>query len=313
VRFSVGRFADYPVEPFGTPGPSGTRDEVFRLEQASTSDLDAIVSAVDRLELQRGGDIPESTVEALYIAATGDHLAGLMPPRSCPSGTVGYPCFQSSGSRIFLIFGDAAMHNGPGGAQPYGPGLEFRNVSYEEAVVELRAIGAKVIGLYSGDPEFDPEGRDHLQRVARDTGAVTPDGRPIFFDIGGDGASLGLDVVEAVRTLVEEVPIDVDALVVDWPGDPLDATRFVTGIEALRAEPPGGATRMGDRFLDVRPGTMVTFRIHLANEMIERTAEPQRYRMTIILRGDGVTHLSETVVDVVIPALDGDGCDELLR
>lgn len=310
VRFSVGRFADFPVEPYGSDGRSGSpADDVFRLEQRSTGDLAAVQRGIDRLTLQSGGDIPESAVEALYVSATADAPSRLVPPRSCPPGTVGYPCFEREGSRIFLLFTDAPMHNGPSGVEPYGSRLGFRAHTYEETVIALRGIGAKVLGLYSGD-RFDT-GLDHLQLVARDTGAVRPDGTPIVFDIGTRGGSLGPDVVEAVRTLVEEVPIDVDALTEDWPGDMVDATDFVTGIVAVSAEPPSGATRLPDRFADVRPGTRVSFSILLANERFERLEVPQVYRMVVVLRGDGVTRLSETIVDIVVPAIDGDGCDEL--
>lgn len=310
VRFSVGRFADFPVEPYGSDGRSGSpADDVYRLEQRSTGDLDAVQRGIDRLALQSGGDIPESAVEALYVSATADAPSRLVPPRSCPTGTVGYPCFQREGSRIFLLFTDAPMHNGPGGAEPYGPRLGFRSHTYDETVIALRAIGAKVLGLYSGD-SFDG-GLDHLQRVARDTGAVRPDGTPIVFDIGTDGASLGPDVVEAVRTLVEEVPIDVDALTEDWPTDEVDATEYVAGIVAVAAEPPSGATRLPDRFVGVRPGTRVRFSVLLENERFERLDYPQVHRLVVVLRGDGVTRLSETIVDIVVPAIDGDGCDEL--
>jgi hypothetical protein len=191
--------------------------------------------------------------------------------------------------------------------------MPYRNADYEETVVELRRIGAKALGLFSGNG-FDDEGTvalSHLRTLARDTGAVRPDGTPIVFDIGTSGTSLGPDVVEAVRTLVEEVPIDVDSFTEDFPGDDIDANEFVTGVVAVSADPPGGATILPDRFADVRPGTRVTFRILLANERIPQTDEPQIFRLTIVLRGDGVTRLSETVVDIVVPSLDGVGCDDL--
>lgn len=311
VRFSVGRYADFPVVPYGSTGGAGVaRDEVYRLEQASTSDLDAVARAVDRLMmLQSGGDVPESTTEALYVSASGaTPAASLVPERNCPPGTVGYPCFEADGSRIFLLFTDAPFHNGPEGAESY-TSLPYRNASYEQAASALRSIGAKVLGLYSGPPS--ESGWRHLLRVARDTGAVRPDGTPIVFDIGANGSSLGFDVVEAVRTLVEDVPLDVGALVEDWPGDALDANEFVVGIRAVSANPASGATVQIDRFLDVRPGTRVTFAVDLANERIMRSATPQVYRMTVVLRGDEVTRLSETVVDVVIPAIDGRGCADL--
>jgi hypothetical protein len=54
----------------------------------------------------------------------------------------------------------------------------------------------------------------------------------------------------------------------------------------------------------------VTFRVLFANERIERGPEPIRYRLRVLLVGDGVTELATTVVEVVIPALDGEGCAE---
>ena len=311
VRFSVARYADYPVDPYGSAGGGGVpRDDVYRIMQESTTSLDAITVAVNQLDLQSGGDVPEATTEALFISATGmTPDPSIVPPPTCPPDTVGFPCFAPGGSRIFLLFTDAPFHDGPSGAEPYGPDLPFPHATYSETVTALRGIGAKVLGLYSGPP--GEAGWEHLRRVARDTGAVRPGGEPIVFDIGAGGSSLGPDVIEAVRTLVEDVPLDVDALVEDWPGDDLDANEFVVGIRAVSADPPSGATVLPDRFDDVSPGTRVLFSILLANERIPQIEIPQRYRMTVVLRGDTVTRLTETVVDIVIPADDGTGCEDL--
>lgn len=300
TRVSVGRYADFALDPYGS-----TEDELFVLEQASTDDTALVQTALDRLALQHGGDGPEATVEALHVVAAGARVPGYVRLPDCPPDTDGYPCFRPEGSRVVLLFTDAAFHNGPGGSDPYE--VSFETTSYETMVEELRRAGIKVLGLYSGE-HFD-SGFEQLQQLARDSGSVRPDGTPVVIDIGSEAETLGPDVVEAVRTLVEEVTIDVDAFVEDEPGDAIDAASLVTRIVALRAEPADGATLLGDRFDDVRPDTRVTFSIELANARIERTGEPQRYRMTVVLRGDGVTRLSETVVDVVIPSLDGEGCD----
>jgi hypothetical protein len=302
VNFAVGHYADFP---FGDYGSSG--DEVFRLLTPSTGDAALVQSAVDRLVLQSGGDVPECTTEALFQMATGDGFPGYVPPSRCPPGTVGYPCFRPEGSRIVLVFTDAAFHEGPFGAYPYS-GISPRPHTYTETVTRLRGIGAKVLGLFSGGA-FEVEGLSHLQSLARDTGAVRPDGTPIVFDIGSDGRGLSDSVIEAVRTLVDEVPIDIDVLLEDVPSDALDALQFVERVEALSAVPESGATRGADRFDDVVPGTEVTFRVFFANELVERTADPQRYTLRIVLRGDGVTRLSTTTVEVVVPSLDGEGCD----
>lgn len=303
VHFAVGSYADFPVTEYGAPD-----DEVYTLLSASTDDASVVQDAVNSLALGSGNDAPESTVEALYLSATGNALGRFVPPRRCPDGTVGYPCFRPDGSRIFLVFTDAAFHNGPFGAYPYF-GVSPTPHTYAETIAALRGIGAKVLGLYSGGS--DPEALSHLQALARDSGAVRPDGTPIVFDIGTDGRALSESVIEAVRTLVDEVPIDIDVLLEDDETDAFDALMFVERVQALRAVPASGATMREDRFDDVVPGTEVTFRIFFANELIERTEEVQRYRLRVVLRGDRVTRLTTTTVEIVIPSLDGEGCETL--
>jgi len=307
TQLSVAEFADFPVSPYG----HDTMDVPFQIRQESTADIDRVQTAVDRLSTRSGSDIPESHVEALYQSATGLGLGRYVPPRRCAAGTVGYPCFRNNGSRIILLFTDASMHNGPGGSEPYdSPPISPAPARYEMAVGALQDIGAKVLGLYSGNDPSD-RGLADLNSIARDTGAVTADGAPIVLDIGADGAGLDDGVVESIRQLVEEVPLDIDAIVEDYPDDDFDALEFVTSIETTGATPPGGATDLGDEYLGVRPGTRVGFRVFLANERIPRGPEPQSYTLTVVLRGDGVTRLTETVVLVVIPSIGGEGCEAL--
>ena len=307
IHFSVAEFADFPISPYGDE----SQDTPFAIRQTSTANIDAVQRAVDRLQTRSGSDIPESHVEALYQTATGQGIGRWVPPRSCPADTVGYPCFRANGSRIVLLFSDASMHNGPDGSQPYdAPRISPPPADYEQALGALRDIGAKVLGLYSGNA-MDEGALLDLERVARDTGAVTASGSPIVLDIGFRGERLDTGVIESVRQVVEEVPIDIDAFVEDYLADDLNALEFVTGIQTTGAAPPSGATDLGDRYAAVRPGTRVGFRVALANERIERGPEPLVYYLTIVLQGDGVTRLSETTVQVVIPSIGGDGCDEL--
>ncbi len=183
VHFAVGYYADFPAGDYGAP-----TDEVFGLMAPSTDNAAVVQDAVNRLALQSGGDGPESTTEALYLSAAGSALGRYVPSRRCADPrSVGYPFFT-----------DAPFHNGPFGANPYdSERLGVTAHTYNEAVTALRGIGGKVLGLYSGGG--DPEGLSHLQALARDTGAVRPDGSPIVFDIGFDGRALGAAVVEATR------------------------------------------------------------------------------------------------------------------
>ena len=299
IRVGVGHFADFPETALGY-GAEG--DEVFRLLQAQTNDLERVQIAVDDLPLQSGSDTPESMVEALYQVATGEGIGEYVRPRSCGPGLVGYPCFREGEPPIILAFTDAPSHNGPGGDETYS-GIRPTPHTYDQTVTALRAIGAKVLGLNSGD--FGETGRAHLTALARDTGAVRPDGTPLVFDIGRDGRELGPSVIEAVRILVEEVPIDVDVVLEDFPGDEVDATGFVQEIVAFSAPPADGAVARGDRFDDVRPGTRVEFRILLANDRIPQTDVGQSFFLNVILRGDGINNLRETLVQIAIPPRGG--------
>jgi hypothetical protein len=304
VRFSVASLADFPV------GMYGERDDVpFILQQASTTDIGAVQRALDRLPSSNGQDGPESQTEALYQAATGEGIGTFVPRARCPDGTVGYPCFRSEGSRIFLLFTDAEFHNGPAGTNRYLDDVEPSPHQYGEAVAAMQRIGAKVLGLFSGGT--DRLALRDLELVARDTGAVDESGDPIVIDLGTDGRLLGSAVVDAVRTVVDEVPIDIDLVVEDVEGDELDATEFVREVVAVRADPEGGALNLGDRFDDVRPGTRVFFSVLLRNETLPPSREPRSYLMRIVLRGDGVTRLDVTVVRVVIPGERMETCRDL--
>jgi hypothetical protein len=301
VHFSVAQYGDFPIAPYGEP-----EDLPFLLRTASTSDLPSVQRGLDQLVAGGGSDTPESGVEALYLMATGERAGLLVPPRRCAAGTIGYPCFRREGTRIVIFVTDAPSHNGPAGADPYGPDVAPPPHTYPEALAALRGIGAKVLGLYSGFGE--DAGRMELETIARDTGAISASGEPIVIDIGADGANLGPSVVSAVQTLVDEAPIDITIALEDDPSDDLDALTFVRGIETVAADPAIGAVQEADRFRAVRPGTRVTFRVRLNNMSIERGPLPIRYRMRVDLIGDAATLLSETQVEVVIPSLDGAGC-----
>lgn len=306
VSLSVADFGDYPTFPYGDD-----QDEPFRLLQRSTTDVATVQSGVGRLGAgSGGGDEAESQIEALWQSATGAGIPELLPPGTCDGGGVGYPCFREDGSRIILLFTDAPFHSGPDSRFPYELGVSRpAPASYDETVGALRSIGARVLGLYSGGPEGT--GLSHLRSIAEDTGAVTRDGEPIVVDIGEAGENLGEGVIDVVRTLVQDVFLDIDLVVEDSPLDDVDATEFVVSIETLGARPATGATDLGDRYVDVQPGTEVAFRVNLDNTGFMAGPTAVSYFLTLVLRGDGITRLRETVVEIVIPSSDGEGCAPL--
>ncbi len=301
VNVAVAKFEDFPAGGYGVFG-----NRPFTLFQPSTSNTGAAQLAVGLLSTFNGSgaDEPESAVEALFQAATGAGIGSFVPAQTgCPAGTIGYPCFRRDATPIIVLVSDATFHNGPLGSQGYW-GVFPSPHSYDEAVAALRGIGAKVLSLYSGG--FEP-GRSpaNMQQVARDTGAVRPDGSPIVFDIGSDGSRLDSSVIGAVQSLVNEVPIDVDLFIEDLGGG---AMGFVRTITAVSATPAGGATNRGDRFENVRPGTTVVFNVTFRNDM-PAAAASREYVVNIVMRGDGATRLAETSVRIIVPGTSGSlGC-----
>ncbi|MCC7541871.1 MAG: VWA domain-containing protein [Deltaproteobacteria bacterium] len=293
VHFAVASFADFPTEPYGA-----ALDLPFVLHQPSTDEVFWVQRAVDELPTSNGNDEPESLVEAVYQAATGDGIPGLVPHGPlCPDDGVGYPCFRATGARIFLVFTDAPSHNGPDGASRYRD-LREEPHTYDAALAALSAIGAKVIGLNSGSPEDGA----HVTRLARDTGAIDGAGAAIVRDIGFDGDSLDVDVVDAVRALVDDVPIDVELALEDVGGDEIDATALVGAVSLESVVPESGyAGADGARALDVRPGTRVTFRLELDARALGRDDADRAYHLRVVLVADGTTPLEERVVRIVVP------------
>ena len=303
LQMGVAIYRDFGFAPYGSPG-----DRPFDVLQTSTSDQAALQIAAERMYDRGGGDEPEAATEALYQIASGEGLAPYIDPFTCERG-FGAVCLREDAIPIVIVFTDAPFQNGPSLPNSYAA-IRPPPHRYDETVVALNARGVRVLGMWIGGSFMGSRTRADLAQVARDTGAVTPDGEPIVLDLdSGGGRPLVGRVVDAVETLVLVSTIDVDAIVEDVDGDAVDATRFVTSITPRRATPADGATIRGARFEDVRPGTRVEFRIVLDNDFLPPSPDTRTYPLRVTLRADGVTTLRTRIIDVVVPGDDGGGCE----
>lgn len=307
-QIGVATFGDFPVGGYGM----ADQDDPFTLMLPMTDDLARAQAAVNAIRLGNGMDEPESQVEALYQLATGEGFDRFVPASAgCPSGGIGYACFRRDALPVVLLFTDASMHNGPDGANAYGADLVPPPHSYPQAVDALQGLGAVVIGFDSGGGAGSP----HLRRVARDTGAVVG-GEPLVFRINRNGDGLSDEVVGAVRTFASNIVIDIDVVASDPDrGDGVDVLDFIDRIEPLSASPASGVGSIdvpGGVFRDVVAGTRVTFQIVLNNDAVVAGTEPKSFRLELFFRGDGRTRLARRLIDIVIPAADGAGCDDLI-
>ncbi len=306
-RLAVATFADFAV---GSYGSSVRGDKPFELRLPMTDDISAVQAAVNSITMADGRDVEESQVEALYQLATGEGRGSHVPPSAgCPSGGRGYACFRSDAMAVVMLFTDAEFHNGPDGAHPYGSDVVPRPATYPDALAALRALDMRVIGFDSG--RGVP--RQHLERVARDTGAVA-DGDELVYDIGSTGEGLSAGVVEAIRTFASTAEQDVDAIYFDGdPTDDVNSADFVEALRPLSADPMSGVGSIdfdAGVFRDVTAGTLLTWEVVLRNDAVVPGPRPQRFRLEVIFRGDMRRRISRAFIDIVVPGTDGAGCDE---
>ncbi|NMC68875.1 MAG: hypothetical protein GYA57_02265 [Myxococcales bacterium] len=314
----VGHFDDYPVSPYGDPGFG---DVSYRNLQSLTSDAAAAQTAANSLATHYGVDDPESHVVALWTVATGDPSRTLprQGARSCAAGRVGYPCFRPDAVRVIVLITDAPYHNGPGGAYAYaGTVGGVTPPTYAQARDALVAAGIKVIGVHSDTWSTNA----HDVQLARDTGAVDAAGNPLVYGIPGTGTGLGAQVINAVQTLANNVPIRVDAQFIDDPADAVDTrTAFLDYLEtntsgrtiydpatrtdrictrATSADSDGDAHP--DYFPSLLPGTSVCWDIHVRrNEAVPATSDAQIFHAAIHVIGDLFTPLDSRDIFFLVP------------
>jgi hypothetical protein len=286
ASFGVSRFEDFPAEPFGTPGgDSGVQpDTPYRLLSPITSDAARIASAVAGLDqpLGFGGDIPESSAEALWQIATGDgytadgrRLIEAFDGRPASGGgSAGGVGFRAGALRAVLHVTDAPSH------APADYGTRFPGThDMAEAAQALKQIDAKLIAIVSGacaPTDDDCDGGSHaaaraeLEAAALHTGAIAaPDGNgkcpygldgaqrsavdgrcPLVFDVSDEGEGLAETLIDAIVELVDGVRFD--RVTGEASDDPLGFVQQVVPADAEQLG-DGEAATVADLLPDGAP------------------------------------------------------------
>ena len=317
----VGRFEDFTISSYGSSGTHAgvvpglpTGDVPFfnhTVVRDPNTEMALIMEAVGYLaHTGIGGDVPESHTEGLYQTATGEGNPGFVDPQVCevrpddPVPPRGYPCFRPGALPIVVLVTDADMHNGPGGSNSY-VGVPGHTV--DEAITELNAIGARVIGV--GSAAMSAAALTDMEYVATGTGTVDVTGAPLVYDCA---AEVSYDVVDAISDLAGGTPQDVSTTTEDLPdwdeylarGEPeVDARGFIRAIRPSRAIPPEGVTGGIDdtTFRMVIPGTRVEFEVVFQNDFVGPRDTSRIYEALIIVLGNGVARLDERHVYIVVP------------
>ncbi len=265
-----------------------------------------------------GRDPAASTVPALHAMASGcgdgtgfyaipDDLDG-----SCAGPEIGFPNFRSYSLPIVLLFTDSLFHNSPDGTQRYGtiPGVTVP--TYTDAVGELNAIHARVVGLTTGGAA-SAEARRHLEALCRDTGSTYLDAdairMPLVYEVAGTTDEWSEALREAVTAAVESTPMDVTGTMSDADEDEVDTVEtFVEHIETY--DGVGCATSStidtdgdehSDTFRDIVPGRRVCYALTLRDRaLLEPGGPPARYDATFTVWGAYCTLLYEQTIHFIV-------------
>jgi hypothetical protein len=193
----IGSVRDVPWGGYGQPGDDLYTNRFTVANQAVLGNVappvvvggvdtapDSVKTILGSLTAAGGGDGPEATSQALWIAATNQPYAATIGgiwspaapyPAPCGGpGSVGVPCFRPKSVPVFVIITDAAMHNGPVLVNNYDPTKVGQTRTYAEAAAALNAIDAKVIGVpvAGGNPGA---ARADLNDLAKKTGSLYHD------------------------------------------------------------------------------------------------------------------------------------------
>lgn len=156
-----------------------------------------------------------------------------------------------------------------------------------------------------------------LKALATAAGAVDANGE--LFVRAGDGTAVVPAVTDAIREVVNDVPIRVTISAADLPGDDGDALPFLDYLsvntlgadidadgtvdcETVSPTEDTNADTHDDAFPSLRPGRRVCWDVHPAqNTTVPPTDEPQVFLMELSVSGDGAILDKRTVFFLVPP------------
>ncbi|MFX0211464.1 MAG: PKD domain-containing protein, partial [Candidatus Hodarchaeota archaeon] len=211
IKFGLGKFEDYPINPFGS---AAAGDQAYERLVDLTFDTNVVLNAIEGLFTRDGMDLPESQLAALYQAATGagQDLSGEgYPGASIPAGQQAN--FRDGAIKLILLWTDAEFH------LPGDPGdIPYPGPSFEETVNAILALDPpKVIGISSGT-----EAVADLEEIAEATGALAPpggvdldgdgiidisEGDPLVCSISTSGQGIGDAMVALTKAAINKPPI----------------------------------------------------------------------------------------------------------
>jgi hypothetical protein len=308
-------FADF--DDYCCCGYGSGADRPFILQQAVTTDLTLVQTALNNCPNHSGGDGSESSMEALYQGMTGagydhncDHsfttstdvkpfIASASDPFGGTGGEWYLPTTPDGGTRggfgfreyalAILIYATDYDMRDPDNGYP-SPGGCPQDAGSSDVVAALAALGGYIIGVHVNN--YTMAGEYQMIDLAQRTGS--------YADLDGDGAAddelvlrwagssnpdFRNSIISAVQQLVDSVVFERVELQIEG-----DTYGFVTDIT-----PPYYENIDPDSVEDGLDFTL-TFR-----GVVAATTEDQLYRLTLNVLGDGTTLLDSYDILVVVP------------
>lgn len=294
----------------GTVGYRGTNGESYTNHLDLQSQPTAITNALPTTE--PAGCCAEPLYLATWSAITGGAPSGAgcsvttaySARTSCQnspagSGGIGYPCFRPNALPVILLTTDEA------------PSQTYACPAVSTVTNAANNISAKIVGVIGATT--NAQVRPDLEELAMMTGAVDASNNNVPLVVNGSDANAATAIATAIRTLARGVPLDISASAVDDPSDTVNAvSRFIGRLETQQlgtAKCTGGLTDEDsnsdgypDAYVNVLPGTPVCWRLlPKMNTTIPPTEEPQLFKATIDVYGDGVTLLDSRDVFFLVP------------
>lgn len=273
-HFGLGRFEDYPINPFGSAAAGDVAYERL-LDIGATlpglNNAESMLNLIGNLTTRSGLDLPQSQLVALYQACTGagqDLLGVGYPGASIPSGQEAN--FRNGATKLFLMYTDAAFHlpNDPGDIPYPGP-------TFAETVAAIEALDPPMVLGISVDPH---DGLDDLREMAAATDSFAPEGgldcdgdgvvdvaagEPMVCLISEFGAGIGDTIVNIVEAAIEAVSPVAKCKDMEVFTDPGMCTADVS-VDDGSYDPDGGPVELIQSPASPYPlgETLVTLRVY---------------------------------------------------
>ncbi len=259
-----------------------------------------------------GSNTKEPETFALWSSITGSGTASassctfgqaVAARTNCPAGTYGYPCFRDGALPVIVLATDE---------EPISTGFDtYVCPGWNTVKASLGVHSAKVVGAYGSGSSTTVI--SDMGTMASDTGAVDASNgnAPLVFN--GADATAATAIENGIRTLANNIPLDMNAVPVDDPSDSVDAlAAFFDHLETLQlgtAACANGLTDIDtngdtfkDKYLGVKTGTPVCWKVvSKPNTTVPATDNAQLYKAFVTVYGDGITALSTRNVWFLVP------------